>query len=112
MGRIRWNVGPGPCVSPERRFHARRGLHLEPARGLPASRGRSMIYPMNRRIVAVVSLLGLALSASSRPAQAQDGDNWFDEPPAAPDAPVAPVAPDAPAAPPAEPPAAAPAPEP
>ncbi|HET7541044.1 MAG TPA: DUF6600 domain-containing protein [Polyangiaceae bacterium] len=69
-----------------------------------------MIHRMNKRVVGVVALLGLALVAGSRPAHAQDGDSWFDD--SATDAPPAPPPAAAPAAPPAPPPAPAPAPPP
>jgi uncharacterized protein DUF6600 len=38
-----------------------------------------MIHQMNKRVVGVVTLLGLALAAGTRSAQAQDGSGWFDE---------------------------------
>ncbi len=43
-----------------------------------------MICLMNKRVVGVVTLLGLAIAAGTRPAQAQDGNSWFDEPSAEP----------------------------
>ena len=39
-----------------------------------------MICSMNKRVATVVALLGLAFAAGTRPAQAQDGNSWFDEP--------------------------------
>ncbi|MEI9952357.1 MAG: DUF6600 domain-containing protein [Pseudomonadota bacterium] len=45
---------------------------------------------MNKRAASVVLLLGLAIAAGTRSAQAQDGDSWFDEPSTAPPAPAAP----------------------
>src|SRR6186713_3104254 len=41
-----------------------------------------MICRMNKRVVAVIALLGLTSAAGARTAHAQDGDNWFDETPA------------------------------
>ena len=64
-----------------------------------------MICRMNKRVAAVVALLGLAFVASARPAHAQDGDNWFEEPSAPPEA--APPAPAPPAPAPPAPPAPA-----
>ncbi len=49
-----------------------------------------MICHMNKRAASVVLLLGLAIAAGTRSAQAQDGDSWFDEPSTAPPAPAAP----------------------
>ncbi|HYQ27773.1 MAG TPA: hypothetical protein VER04_11155, partial [Polyangiaceae bacterium] len=63
---------------------------------------------MNKRVAAVVALLGLAFVASARPAHAQDGDNWFEEPSAPPEAAPPAPAPPAPAPPAAAPPAPAP----
>ena len=58
-----------------------------------------MIPQMNKRVVALVALLGLAFSAGTRPAHAQDGANWFDEGSAGPAPQTAPAsAPPAPAA--------------
>ncbi|MEI9937466.1 MAG: DUF6600 domain-containing protein [Pseudomonadota bacterium] len=43
---------------------------------------------MNRQVVGLVALLGLAFVARTLPAQAQDGNSWFEEPPA--ESPIAP----------------------
>jgi len=67
-----------------------------------------MICQMNKRVVAVVALLSLAFAAGTRPAQAQDGSGWFDQPAAQPAPAGVPAAAPAPAA---APPAAAPRPQ-